>query len=208
MARHEHGRGIVLKVIFCLIILGVLVYAGIMGYVAIRESGVSQTVPEPETYDAIVILGAQVKPDGEPSVQLAWRLDAGLEAWRNKNVPVVVCGARGGDEPATEASVMKAYLSGKGVSEEQIFMDDSSFNTNQNLANAAKILTELGIQKCLIVTSDYHVPRSLAIAGDAGIAAVGMGSPCKPEFWLKNHAREALAWCKYWAIKYLRVPLE
>ena len=60
----------------------------------------------------------------------------------------------------------------------------------------------------LVVTSDYHVPRSLALARDQGFEAVGLGSPCKPEYWLKNHARETLAWIKYWGVKYLHLPLE
>ena len=49
---------------------------------------------------------------------------------------------------------------------------------------------------------------SLALAADQGFEACGLGSPCKPEYWLKNHAREALAWCKYWGVKYLHLPLE
>ena len=43
---------------------------------------------------------------------------------------------------------------------------------------------------------------------NCGYDACGMGSPCKPEYWIKNHAREALAWCKYWGVKYLHLPLE
>lgn len=204
----RRGRTTVVKTILCLIALGILVYLGIVAYVCIREKEVTSAMPAPEDYDAIVVLGAQVKPDGEPSVQLAWRLDAAVEAWGQKNVPVIVCGAQGGDEPDAEAHVMKAYLASKGIPEGSIHMDDTSFNTNQNLRNAGEILTELEIGKALIVTSDYHAPRAMALAGDMGIKAVGLGSPCKAEYWAKNHFREALAWCKYWTVKYLKVPLE
>lgn len=204
----RRGRKVMVKTILCLIALGILVYLGIVAYVCIREKQVTTTVPAPEDYDAIVVLGAQVKPEGDPSVQLAWRLDAAVEAWRAKNVPVVVCGAQGKDEPDAEAHVMKDYLVAKGIPEDSIHMDDTSFNTNQNLTNAGKILNELEIGKVLIVTSDYHAPRAMALAGDMGIKAVGLGSPCKAEYWTKNHFREALAWCKYWAMKYLKVPLE
>ena len=48
-----------------------------------------------------------------------------------------------------------------------------------------------------MITSDYHLPRALAIAGSLGLDADGIGSPCKPEWWVKNHAREVLAWGKY-----------
>ena len=192
-----------------LVILGVILYAGLVGYICIREGSVLKEVPAAENYDAIIVLGAQVRPDGSPSVQLGWRLDAAEEAYRQKAVPVVVCGAQGKDEPMTEAEAMKQYLVGKGVPETDILTDPESFNTNQNLRNAAELLKNVpGVQKVLIVTSDYHVPRSLAIAKDLGFDACGMRSPCKPEYWIKNHAREALAWVKYWGKKYLRLPLE
>lgn len=204
----RRGRKTVLKTLFFLILLGIVVYLGIVAFVAIREKSVNTETPQPEQYDAIVVLGAQVKPEGDPSVQLQWRLDAALKAWESKNVPIVVCGAQGSDEPAPEAVVMKQYLADNGVPEEFIHTDETSFNTNQNLTNAGKILQELGIRKTLIVTSDYHVPRALALASDMGLESIGMGSPCKAEYWIKNHFREALAWCKYWAVKYLKVPLE
>ena len=122
---------------------------------------------------------------------------------------MVVCGAQGRDEPMTEAEAMKKYLTDRGVNEEDILADPESFNTRQNLENAAKLLKGEAITgKVLIVTSDYHVPRSLALASDMGLDGIGLGSPCKPEYWIKNHAREALAWVKYWGRKYLRLPLE
>ena len=192
-----------------LAVLAIVLYAGIVAYICIRERSVLREVPAAEQYDAIIVLGAQVKPDGNPSVQLSWRLDAAYEAYVQKNVPIVVCGAQGKDEPMTEAEAMKKYLADKGVPEENVLTDPYSFNTNQNLKNAAKLLEAMpDIKKTLIVTSDYHVPRALALAQDMGFEACGMGSPCKSEYWIKNHAREALAWCKYWGRKYLHLPLE
>ncbi len=198
-----------LRLVAGLVILAAVAYAGLVGYVCIREGSVLKTVPAADNYDAIIVLGAQVNPDGTPNVQLSWRLDAACEAWRQKAVPVVVCGAQGKDEPLPEAEAMATYLANKGVPEQDILKDPDSFNTNQNLRNAAKLLGSMpDIRRVLIVTSDYHVPRALALAEDLGFDACGMGSPCKPEYWLKNHAREALAWCKYWGKKYLHLPLE
>ena len=55
-----------------------------------------------------------------------------------------------------------------------------------------------GLQKALIVTSDYHVARALALCGQVGIDATGKGSPSKPEYFIKNHFREGLSWMKFW----------
>lgn len=167
------------------------------------------TVPEPKDYDGIIVLGCQVKPDGEPSVQLAWRLDTALKYYQASPCTIVVTGAQGKDEPAPEAVVMRDYLAAAGVPKQVILTDSQSFDTKENIRNAWALLSPLGCEKPIIITSDYHVHRALAIAADAGITAQGAGAPCRSElpFWLKNHCREALAWVKYWAVKYLKLPL-
>jgi len=199
-----------LKAILVLIVLGIVCYAGLIGFVWIQEVRVADSASELNgDYDAIIVLGAQVLPDGTPNVQLEWRLDAAYEAWEAHNVPVVVCGAQGKNEPLPEADAMKNYLTEKGVPADMILTDPDSFNTNQNLKNAAALLSDRPeVRKVLIVTSDYHVPRSMALARDLGFDACGLGSPCKKEYWLKNHGREALAWVKYWLVKYAGLNLD
>ena len=188
------------------VLLGVIFYLGVVAMVCYRE----KNVPPAGEYDAIIVLGAQVKPDGTLSLQLQWRVDAAAKAWRERQSLIVVCGAQGSNEPATEASVMKAELIRQGVPEEYILMDEESFNTRQNIANAVKLLEGRDVHRVLVVTSDYHLPRAMAIAEDAGLEASGVGSPTKlgVRFWVKNHGREALAWIKYWMQKYLHLPLE
>ena len=188
------------------VLLGVIFYLGVVAMVCYRE----KNVPPAGEYDAIIVLGAQVKPDGTLSLQLQWRVDAAAKAWRERQSLIVVCGAQGSNEPATEASVMKAELIRQGVPEKYILMDEESFNTRQNIANAVALLEGRDVQRVLVVTSDYHLPRAMAIAEDAGLEASGVGSPTKlgMRFWVKNHGREALAWIKYWMQKYLHLPLE
>ena len=171
MPAEKGKRHSVIKVLLLLAGIGILFFCGLMGYVCIREGQVSkETADLQEEYDAVIVLGAQVKPDGTPSVQLSWRLDKAAEAWGLRNVPIVVCGARGNDEPEAEAFAMKRYLTGKEIPEEMILTDPDSFNTRENLANAKKLLDgePQDIRKVLIVTSDYHVPRAMALAGDLG----------------------------------------
>ena len=208
MSNQDKKRHGWLRIFIALILAGIAAYGGIVGMICIEEAKVPMTLAPYPNYDAIIVLGAQVKADGTLSVQLTWRMDAALEAYGKKNVPVVVCGAQGSDEPCPEAEAMREYLIGKGIPEELILADPDSFNTNENLENAKRLLDGFpGVKRVLIVTSDYHVPRSLAIAQDLGFEAEGLGAKCLPERWLKNHAREALAWCKYWAKKYLHLPL-
>ena len=210
MAKGKKKKHMVFKTILIIAALGIVAFCSLTGYICIQEGKVPKTAGELETdYDAVIVLGAQVKADGEPSVQLSLRLERAAEVWERKPVPVVVCGAKGKDEPEPEAFTMKQYLMDKGISEEMILTDPDSYNTEQNLENAKKLLLDYPaeIRKVVIVTSDYHVPRSVALAEDLELDATGIGSPCLQEYWIKNHGREALAWCKYWMNKYLHLNL-
>ena len=139
----KHRMPMPVRMIILLVILALAAYAGIIGYVCINERSVQTTMPEKDSYDAIIVLGAQVKKDGTPNVQLSWRLDAAYDAYCRKAVPVVVCGAQGRDEPVTEAEAMKQYLMDKGIPETDILTDPESFNTNQNLKNASALLNNI-----------------------------------------------------------------
>lgn len=195
-----------LSMLLILALLGVTFYLGVVAMVCYKEAN----LPPAEDYDALIVLGAQVKPDGTLSLQLQWRLDAAVKAWKAQPCWVVVCGARGSNEPIEEAYAMRDYLIGQGVDAQWILTDPDSYNTRQNINNAVNLLADKRVERVAIVTSDYHVPRAMSIAEDAGLDACGIPAPTKlgMRFWLKNHGREGLAWIKYWGQKYLRLPLE
>lgn len=191
--------------VFALLAAGILCYGALVAFVCYQEAHVPAAAGPG---DAIIVLGAQVYPDGEPSIQLAWRLEAALAEYLKNPVPIVTSGGQGGKEPRPEGDVMRDWLVERGVKPEDVLVDDTSTSTRQNIRNAMALLQERDIQTIRVVTSDYHLPRALAIARDEGLAASGTGSPCKPEYWIPNHFREALAWVKYWGQKYLNMPLE
>ncbi|MBE5779684.1 MAG: YdcF family protein [Clostridiales bacterium] len=191
----------------CLMLLGfgLLCYAALIGWVYYQEVNVEK----PMDFDSIIVLGAQVKPDGTPSVQLRWRMDAARKVYDQQPCHMVVTGGRAGTEPETEGDVMRRLFVEEGVDPSLVISESKSMDTKENLHNAMQILRELGLSRPVVVTSDYHLPRAMQIMRDMGMEPQGMGSPCKKGifFWMKNHGREALAWVKYWAIKYLKLPL-
>ena len=187
------GR-MMLMLVLGLVLMGLLAAAGLIGFVYYQETH----LPPQEESDAIIVLGAQVLADGTPSVALERRLTAALEAYEEKPQLIITCGARGLDEPRAEGEVMRDWLIERGVSPDDVVPETSSFNTRENLEYAQAIMEHRGLQKALIVTSDYHVARALALCGQVGIDATGKGSPSKPEYFIKNHFREGLSWMKFW----------
>ena len=150
--------------------------------------------------DAIIVLGAQVLPNGQPNRILKTRLEMAYAAYTVNHRTVICCGARGDDEPAAEGTVMRDYLVSKGIPEDDVRAETASFNTYENLENARKLL-DPAVKSVLIVTSDYHVARALWIARDKGYEAHGAGSPTYWKWRFKNHTKEALSWIKYCYMK-------
>ena len=168
--------------------------AGLMGFVYYKETH----LPPIGDSDVIIVLGAQVKEDGTPSVALERRLTAALESYQADRQLIIVCGAQGDNEPRAEGDVMRDWLMERGVVDEDVVAETASFNTRENLNHAKAIMEERGLREALVVTSDYHVARALALCRQVGISATGKGSPSKPEYFLKNHFREGLSWVKFW----------
>ncbi len=182
-----------MQIILTLLIIGIIVYVLCIAAIFIAKSNIKPA----EDGDVMIVLGCQVKPDGELSVQLEYRLNTALEQYSKKPVPIICCGAQGGDEPMTEAQAMYNYLSSKGVDAKDLIIEDKSYSTFENLENAKKLMEEYGYKHPIVVTSDYHLPRALAIAAKAGLNASGLGAPIKPEYFIKNYCREVLGWVKF-----------
>ena len=182
-----------IKALLVLAAAGILALLLLMGFVYYKE----KTLPPVGRSDVIIVLGAQVKADGTPSVALERRMKAALETYRENPQLIICCGGKGENEPEAEGEVMRRWMISQGIREEDILAETASFNTRQNLLNARALMAEHGAQEALVITSDYHVARALALCRDVGIQATGKGSPSKPEYFIKNHIREGLSWIKY-----------
>lgn len=154
---------------------------------------------EPEV---MIVLGCQVKPWG-PSILLQDRLDEALGYLADHtDMMVVVSGGQGADEPSTEARAMADYLVEKGISEEQIMLEEESHNTVQNLRYSYRLLEQegynLGNTEVLIVSNGFHLTRVRMLAERVGFAEVStLAAPSS--HWpsrLKMYIREPLALIK------------
>ena len=83
--------------------VGLVCAACLMGFVYYKETH----LPPIGDSDVIIVLGAQVKEDGTPSVALERRLTAALESYQADRQLIIVCGAKGSNEPRAEGDVMR-----------------------------------------------------------------------------------------------------
>lgn len=150
--------------------------------------------------DVLLVLGAKVRPDGTLSHSLQRRCETAMQAWRNGCAPkLLLCGGICAGDPGPEAEYMRAFLLERGVPPEALMLETRSSNTVENLKNARRIMEANGMERALLVTSDYHLTRALWIARDQGVTACGIGapSPGRLRFRLKARLRETVSWILY-----------
>ena len=143
-----------------------------------------------EEPDWIIVLGAQVRGRYITN-SLRRRLDCALAcAQRFPRVKVIVSGGQGPGEDVSEAEAMAEYLKEKGIPGEQIFKEDRSASTRENLRFSRKY-ADAEREKVGIVTNDFHIYRSSLIARQEGYRNICLiPADSNPVFQLNYLVRE------------------
>ncbi len=141
---------------------------------------VAGSVDAAEPSDVIVVMGAAVW-SGRPSPAFRSRLDHAAALYKEGLASkVITTGGRASPGGASESAVARDYLVSQGVSALDILIEETSASSVENLRNAHTVMAEQGFVMAIIVSDPYHMRRSLTIAANEGIAAVG--SPSRPNF--------------------------
>lgn len=128
-----------------------------------------------QAVDAVVVMGA-AQYDGDPSPQLAARLDHVVAIWPaiGSTTPPPLVVVTGGNRPGdrfTEAAASAAYLVERGIPADLIVQEDVGTTSYESLDGVADVLSARGLERVLIVTDPYHALRSRLIAEDVGLEA-------------------------------------
>ncbi|QQE81335.1 YdcF family protein [Alicyclobacillus sp. SO9] len=160
----------------------------------IRLIGRSAT---PRKADTAIILGAYTK-GFQPSIPLLARLRAGIQLYREGVVRyIIVSGGKGENETVTESSSMKRFLVLNGVDPAWIVEEQFSSDTWENLLNSQEVMKRYRFNNAVIVTSDYHLPRAIAVARQLEMDVTGFAAwSSQGEF--RYAVREVIAWLAYW----------
>lgn len=146
-----------LTALLVLVILGLLAFGALEVYVGLHSR--DRMAGDPRV---MVVFGCQVRRDG-PSVLLRDRLDTALDYLKeHPDVRVVVTGGKGDDEHMSEARAMYDYLTERGVDGANIWMEDQSRNTWQNINNTFALMEGEGwdlTEDVLLVSSGFHLAR-------------------------------------------------
>lgn len=133
-------------------------------------------VPQAES---IVVLGGGVSPAsvGElyPNLESgADRVWHAARLFHASKAPLVLL--IGGSDPshsaASEAEAMGQFMRDLGVPGQALVLENRSRNTSQNAEYSAEILAEQGVNRILLVTSAYHMPRAKGLFEAQGLEVI------------------------------------
>jgi len=144
----------------------------------------------------ILVLGASLKPDGTPSDELTDRLVTGVKLYKDGKAPRVLVTGDDGKFHTNEVAAMRQYLVDRGVSSTDILVDGQGYRTYESCARAVEIYH---IQKAIVVTQNFHLPRALYLCNALGMDAVGTPADLhvyQDQWW--NVIRDLLASAKAW----------
>jgi uncharacterized SAM-binding protein YcdF (DUF218 family) len=113
---------------------------------------------EPVNIDAIIVIGGDHKPE---------RVQRAVELYREGYAPLVIISAgtlvQEGDEWLPEAEVMRRQARLFGLPERAMLLETDSQSTFENALFTRRICEANGIDRVLLVASDYHSRRARRI---------------------------------------------
>jgi uncharacterized SAM-binding protein YcdF (DUF218 family) len=150
------------------------------------ESGIS--IPDHPAGDVIIVLGAGINrlvPDvsgtGAPSETTAYRLYAASMLYRKLKLPILFSGAGNSYDAQPVMSIVFRALKNMGVPENKIMVEEQSRDTKESALKVAKICTEKGFKSPILVSSAYHIKRSVYCFNKEGLHVIPF--PARFETW-------------------------
>ena len=131
--------------------------------------------PPSGTWDAIIVAGCRVLPDGTPSPALARRVTMAVELYDSGLAPEVVFTGGLGQHGMTEASSAARYATQLGLDIAAIQLESDSTNTRQNASYSALLIGSDA--RVLVVTDVAHALRCQRLFRRHFRSASAVGAP-------------------------------
>ena len=124
---------------------------------------------EEEPSDVAIVLGASAY-NNSPSPVYRERINHAIELYKDDIVSkLIMTGGVGIGNEEADSYYAKEYAVENGVAEEDIYIEETSSITEENLANAYGIMKEYGYKTAIIVSDPLHMKRAMLMANDLGM---------------------------------------
>ncbi len=178
--------------------LGVLALVAAYADVSLRYR--SRIVPAEEVppRPAAVVFGAAVYPNGRASPILADRVRVAVELYRAGRVRRLLLSGDNRFPDYNEPAVMAELARAQGVPEQALALDYAGRRTYDTCWRARYIF---GLQRVVLVTQRFHLPRALYLCQALGLDAVGVPADRPQGYrgqWWYGGVRETVARLRAW----------
>jgi uncharacterized SAM-binding protein YcdF (DUF218 family) len=134
-------------------------------------------VENPGHAEAAVVLAGMVDSKAARGEQVelgqaADRILAGVELVRSEKADYLLIAGGSGDlfdQSTSEALTLESLALQLGVPADRVLLDRSSRNTHENAVEASRLLQERGLSNVILVTSAFHMPRSMGCFEKVGL---------------------------------------
>lgn len=117
-----------------------------------------------------LVLGTAPIFNGSKNAFFERRMNAAAELFKAHKVSKLLVSGDNHISTYDEPTAMRNALISRGVPAADIALDYAGFRTLDSIVRAKKVF---GVDRCVIVTDDFHLPRALYIASSEYIDAVG-----------------------------------
>lgn len=178
---------ITLIILFCIYVLAIPVLIVNLG-----SKYVYQDIQNIPYHDVTIVFGAGLKYDGRPSDILRDRLNKAAELHKNGQTKKIIVSGDNRVEDYNEPESMFRYLTEQaGLPEEDVIRDFGGRRTYDSCKRAHEIW---GVDKALLITQGYHLPRALFTCNAIGIDSEGLSSTAQAYLGeLRFKLREVIA---------------
>lgn len=156
---------------------------------------------EKKSYDAGIILGAAVWGGNRPSPVLRERINKGYELYKNGIVGYLVLTGGGSPGEMTEAEVAKNELLKKGIDGKNVFAENQSNSTLEQVSFISKNLyRKNNWTEIVLITDNFHLLRSKQMCKFFGMNAstVASDTPLSTESTFSFSLKESFALILFW----------
>jgi len=137
-----------------------------------RDRVYSQAAAVPAQPLAIVF-GAGYLPSGRLSDALADRMEAAIALYQAGSVNKLLLTGDNRFENYNEPAAMAAYAEARGVPREDLVLDYAGRRTYDSCYRAGTIF---GVERAVLVTQGFHLPRALFTCDRLGLEVVGLAA--------------------------------
>jgi uncharacterized SAM-binding protein YcdF (DUF218 family) len=151
--------------------------------------------------DAIVILGAQVDPNGQAGPDLWVRTLHAVSLFQRGLAPYIICTGGYQNDKLSAAAVARDLAISRGVPAEKILLADGSMTTREDAARTADLMAAHGWRTALLVSHPLHLERARILFKAEGLTVYPSPTstdleaiPWRTRAWLTARETVGILW--------------